>query len=134
MDAMGISVQTHVFLLFVFLSVMIYNYYTVSTEKDFMTLAKKLRYRTPFYHTINAMIIYTGMILAAFNHDLSPTVLLMIPTGIFLLVIEIKRYKKMRVIKLDQKDLQIEFVAYAKKIYIIEASVLISMYLIAKLF
>ena len=58
----------------------------------------------------------------------------MIPASIFLLVIEIKRYKKMRVIKHDQIELQNEFYAYAKKIYIIEISVIIAIYIISKVF
>jgi hypothetical protein len=58
----------------------------------------------------------------------------MIPASIFLLVIEIKRYKKMRVIKHDQIELQNEFYAYAKKIYTIEISVIIVVYIISKVF
>jgi hypothetical protein len=51
-----------------------------------------------------------------------------------LLVIEIKRYKKMRVIKHDQIELQSEFYAYAKKIYTIEISLIIAVYIISKVF
>jgi len=90
-------------------------------------MAKRLKAMTSIYHIANAMIIYTGMILAAFYHDLSFKVLLMIPTGIFLLVIEIKRFKKMRVIKSTDLDLQKEFIPYAKKIYKIEMAVLVVM-------
>ena len=45
-----------------------------------------------------------------------------------------KRYKKMMVIKHDQIDLQNEFYIYAKKIYTIEISVIIAVYIISKVF
>ena len=127
MDVMSSSVQMHVFMLFVFFGIMLFNYYTVSTCKNFIKMAKRLKAMTSIYHIANAMIIYTGMILSAFYHDLAFKVLLMIPTGIFLMVIEIKRFKKMRVIKSTDIELQKAFIPYAKKIYRIEMAVLIVM-------
>lgn len=128
------SVVTHVWAVYAFLLIMLFNLYSVSTIKNFIDLAKRLRFMTPIYHLTNAIIIYTGAIVATYNHDLNPTVILMIPTSIFLMVIEIKRYKKMRVIKSDEPQLQEAFVTYAKKIYTIEIAVLIVVYIISKVF
>lgn len=128
------SVVTHVWAVYAFLLIMLFNLYSVSTIKHFIDLAKRLRFMTPIYHLTNAIIIYTGAIVATYNHDLNPTVILMIPTSIFLMVIEIKRYKKMRVIKSDELQLQEAFVTYAKKIYTIEIAVLIAVYIISKVF
>jgi len=113
---------------------MVFNLIAVSTIKNFIKLAKLLRFMTPLYHMVNAMIIYTGAIVAAFTKDMSPTVILMIAAGIFILVIEIKRYKKMRVIKSVDVTLQKEFYSYAKKIYCIEIAVIIFVYVISKMF
>lgn len=134
MDIMYESVVTHVWAVYFFLAVMLFNLYSVNTMKEFMPLAKRLRFMTPIYHLTNAIIMYTGAIVATYNHDLNPTVILMIPASIFLLVIEIKRYKKMRVIKSEQFELQAAFVVYAKKIYTIEIAVLIAVYMISKIF
>ena len=134
MNLMNDAISTHVYTLFFFLTIMIFNLYCVLSIKDFIKLAKRLKFMTPIYHLSNAIVIYTGMIVSAYTHDMSYTVILMIPVAIFLLVIEIKRYKKMRVIKSDDMVLQKAFYIYAKKIYIIEISVLISMYIIAKIF
>ncbi len=101
---------------------------------NFLKLAKRLRFMTPLYHSTNAVIIYTGMIVSAYAKELSLTIILMIIASIFLLVIEIKRYKKMRVIKTDQIQLQEEFVVFARKIYTIEIAVLIFVYIISKIF
>ncbi len=134
MNLMNDAILTHVYMLFLFLAIMIFNLYCVLSIKDFIKLAKRLKFMTPLYHLSNAIVIYTGMIVSAYTHDISYTVILMIPVAIFLLVIEIKRYKKMRVIKSHDIALQKKFYIYAKKIYIIEISVLISMYIIAKIF
>ncbi|WP_419770652.1 MAG: hypothetical protein ACNI3C_02330 [Candidatus Marinarcus sp.] len=134
MDIMHDAVITHVYTIYFFLAVMMFNIYSVCTQKNFIFLAKRLKFTTPLYHLTNAIVIYTGAIVATYNHDLNPTVLLMIPTSIFLLVIEIKRYKKMRIIKTSDVVLQEEFYPYAKKIYTIEIMVLITVYIISKVF
>ena len=132
MELMQSVVQIHIYTIYFFLSLMLFNLYSVFREKEFIVLAKRLKFMTPLYHLTNAIVIYTGTIVAFYAQTFSPTIALMIPASIFLLVIEIKRYKKMRVIKHDQIELQNEFYAYAKKIYIIEISVIIVVYIISK--
>lgn len=131
---MSDSIATHVFMIYVLLAVMLFNLFLVSSVKDFVKLVKLLKMTTPLYHLVNAMIIYTGMIVSAYAKEISPTVVLMIFTGIFILVIEIKRYKKMRVIKIADIELQKEFYIYAKKIYLIEIAVLFFTYFVSKIF
>lgn len=134
MELMQSAVQTHVYTIYFFLAIMLFNLYSVSREKNFIVLAKRLRFLTPMYHLTNAIVIYTGTIVAFYAQTFSPTIALMIPASIFLLVIEIKRYKKMRVIKHDQLQLQDDFFAYAKKIYTIEICVIIFVYIVSKIF
>ena len=134
MELMQSVVQIHIYTIYFFLSLMLFNLYSVFREKEFIVLAKRLKFMTPLYHLTNAIVIYTGTIVAFYAQTFSFTIALMIPASIFLLVIEIKRYKKMRVIKHDQIELQNEFYAYAKKIYIIEISVIIAIYIISKVF
>lgn len=134
MELMQSAIDTHVYVIYFFLAIMLFNLYSVTTQKDFLKLAKRLKFQTPLYHLTNAIVIYTGTIVAFYAKTFSTTIALMIPASIFLLVIEIKRYKKMRVIKLADKQLQDEFYVYAKKIYTIEIMVLISIYIISKVF
>ena len=134
MDIMSESVTAHIYTIYILLGIMVFNFFVVSSVKDFVKLSKFLKIMTPLYHMINAMIIYTGAIVAAFTHDISPTVILMIAGAIFIMVIEIKRYKKMRVIKSTDITLQEEFYSYAKKIYMIEITVIIFVYIISKIF
>ncbi len=132
MDIMQDSITTHIYAIFFFLAVMLFNLYSLYTQKEFMVLAKRLKFMTPIYHLSNAIIIYTGAIIAAYRHSFSVAIAIMIAASIFLMVIEIKRYKKQRVIKSTDIALQEAFYIYAKKIYTIEIMVLIIVYMISK--
>jgi len=132
MDIMQESITTHIYAIYFFLAIMLFNLYSVYTQKNFMLLAKRLKNMTPIYHLSNAIIIYTGAIIAAYRHTFSLAMAVMIAASIFLMVIEIKRYKKQRVIKSNELHLQVEFYEYAKKIYTIEVMVLIAVYIISK--
>ena len=134
MDFVSISVTTHVYAIIILLFVMVYNLFNVLKTKEFIPLAQKLRFMTPIYHTINAIVAYTGGTVAAFSHDLSITVILMIATTIFVMVLEIKRYKKMRVIKSNDYEKQEEFRQFARKIYMVEIAALVLTYVVAKVF
>lgn len=134
MELMQSAISTHVYTIFFFLAIMLFNLYSVLSVKDFVKLAKRLKFMTPLYHLTNAILMYTGAIIAFYAKAMSFSIFIMIPTSIFLLVIEIKRYKKMRVIKSGDKQLQEEFYKYAKKIYIIEIAVLTSIYILTRIF
>ncbi len=134
MEFISTSVTTHIFVIILLLLVMIFNLFSVLKIDDFKKLAKRLQFMTPIYHGVNAIVAYTGGIVAAFSQDLSITVILMIATTIFVMVLEIKRYKKQRVIKLDEVEKQQEFVIFAKKIYMVEISALVFTYIVSKVF
>ena len=134
MDIMSDALVTHVYMIYIFLAVMLFNFFSVQTINNHIKLAKRLKFMTPIYHLANAVVMYTGAIVSAYATSFSITIALMIPTSIFLMVIEIKRYKKMRVIKSDDIKLQVEFKEYAKKIYLMEIMTLVIVYIISKVF
>lgn len=134
MDFVAISITTHVYSIVALMLIMVFNFYSVMSMNDFISLARRLRFMTPLFHMANAFVVYTGAIVAAYSHDLSVTVVLMIATSIFVMVLEIKRYKKMRIIKSTQKAKQAEFVLYAKKIYNLEIIAILFTYTISKIF
>ena len=134
MDFVSISTTTHVYAIVILMLIMIFNLTSVLKVDDFIKLSHRLKFTTPLYHTINFAIAYTGAIIAAYSHDLSLTVILMIATTIFIMVLEIKRYKKMRVIRKKDIDKQNEFVVFAKKIYTMEILALMFTYVVSKIF
>lgn len=128
------STSVHIVAIFALIIVISINYYTVQNMTSFFFMAKRLKTLTPYFHAVNFIVAYTGAVLSGFTHDLNPTVILMIPVALFLMISEIKRYKKMRVIRLNQVELQEEFKVYAKKIYLMQIIAIALMYIVAKLF
>ena len=127
------STPTHVYAIFALVAIIAFNFYTVHTETRFIFLAKRLRKVMPYFHATNFVVVYLGTVLSAFTHDLSWTVMLMIPTSLFLMITEIKRYKKMRVIKLEDTQAQEEFKKFAKKIYTMQVIAISVMFIIAEI-
>ena len=134
MDFVATSITWHIYAIVILFLIMINNLFTVLKAEDYITLVRKLKIMTPIYHSMNAVVAYTGGIVAAYSHDLSITVVLMIATTIFVMVLEIKRYKKMRVIKLAEVEKQAEFVKFAKKIYMMEIGAVMFTYIVSKIF
>lgn len=134
MDFVDTSITWHVYAIVILVLIMINNLFTVLKTSDYITLVRKLKIMTPIYHSMNAVVAYTGGIVAAYSHDVSITVVLMIATTIFVMVLEIKRYKKMRVIKLEEIEKQAEFVKFAKKIYMMEIMAVMFTYIVSKIF
>jgi len=128
------STFTHIFAIFSLIVVILINFYTVQKVDNFFVMASRLKKLTPYFHAINFIIAYTGAVLSGFTHDLNPTVVLMVPTTLFLMISEIKRYKKMRVIRLAEVELQAEFRVFAKKIYTMQILAIVAMYIIANIF
>ncbi len=134
MELMADAISTHVYMIYCLLAIIVFNFTMILFSSSFMGLAKKLRFMTPLFHFFNACIAYTGAIVSAYVHDMSPTVILMIACSIFVMILEIKRYKKMRVITSDNIEAQFEFKLFARKIYMIEFGAIIFVYIISKIF
>lgn len=134
MDIMAPSITAHLWAIYFLLGIMVFNLLTILNQNSFITMAKRIKLFTPIFHTLNAIVIYTGVIYAAFYHMFNFTVALMIVASIAIMVLEIKRYKKLRVIRSSDYELQEEFKQFAKKIYAIEIAIMIGVYVIAKVF
>lgn len=133
-DLVTSSIWTHNIVIFTIVALINYHFYVVSTATSFISLAKKLRISTPFFHAINAFIIYTGAVVSAYAKNFDWTVLLMIGASIFLMVSEIKRYKKMRVILSSDVKAQEEFKIFAKQIYTYQLLAIVLVFIISKIF
>jgi len=128
------SISIHIFFIFVLIFIIVLNYYTVQKDQPFMPLAKRLKKITPYFHASNFIVAYTGSVLSGYTHNFDLVVILMIPSSLFLMISEIKRYKKMRIIKVKDTQLQDEFKIFAKKIYVMQLIALVSTYMVVKIF
>lgn len=133
-DLVASSVLIHNISIFAILALIIYHYYVVSKVESFVQLAKKLKFTTPLFHSINAFTVYTGMVLSAYSKIFDFTTFIMITASLFLMISEIKRYKKMRVITSADEVSQTEFKIFAKKIYKMQLAMIFIIYAICEIF
>jgi hypothetical protein len=131
MDMVTASIQTHVIMVGGLFAIIAFNLYHVLYNQDFIKTAVWLKRSTPLFHGLNFSIVYTGAIVAAYVHQLVPEVILMIIASLMLMILEIKRFKKQRIIKSKDYAMHTEFRAFAKKIYIKEAIIIVLVSLIA---
>lgn len=95
-------------------------FFLIKKEDNFIKFSKKFRNLLPAQNTILAMIIFTGLLVMAVSKFTlwNIEIILMIILFLAIFVYQIVLYKKVRVIKSNEFDLQIRFKEYASKIYL----------------
>jgi hypothetical protein len=125
------AVDVHIFFIVVIFFMIVRNLYLVLSETDFVKMAKKIKFITPAFHGMIAAILYSGITIQFFYRDFtSISIYFMIAATIFIMVAEIKRYKKMKGILSTDLNKQEEFRAFAKKIYFIDLAIIIAIYIL----
>jgi hypothetical protein len=77
-----------------FLLLLLYNYYILCKEKNFIRLAKLLKRNMIFHHSFNFSIVYTGGVMLGIIKHIPFEVVLMIFTSLFLFIGEYIRNLK----------------------------------------
>lgn len=118
--------QIHIFLVILLFFLPLHNLYMLYTQKNFVQLAKRIRFFAPLNHSFIAGVIFSGVVIAFYNHDFfSIRQLFMYLIAIYLIVSEVKRYKKIRVISSKDIELQEEFIKFAKIKYSLDVAILL---------
>jgi len=126
------TLLTHEGLIYIFIGVILYNYYILHKEKNFIRLAKLLKRNMILHHSFNFSILYTGGVMLGIIKAVHFEVVLMILVTLFIFSTEMLRHFRQRVIKSNEVEKQTEYVEYAKKIYTIQVVLIVFMFVIAK--
>lgn len=113
------TLEIHLFFASLLFLIPLRNLLVLYTQKNFIPLARKVRFLTPAYLSILAALLFTGFVLSAFIKDfisLSNTIMFIV----FLTVVitEAKKQKWVRRITSKETEEQQKFIAFAKKKYI----------------
>jgi hypothetical protein len=127
------ALYVHIAFIGVMFAILIKNFYTLRREKSFIKLAKKIKFITPAFHISHSIVIFTGLLMEFISNNFSFAIHIMSVISVLIIILEAKRYKKMRVIKSKEVGLQANFIKFASKIYISEFLILLSFMLIYKL-
>jgi hypothetical protein len=124
----------HIGLIFAFLFIIIYNYYILHKEKNFIRLAKILKRNMIFHHSFNFSVLYTGGVMLGIIKHFNFEIILMFLTSFYLFFGEFSRHFRQRIIKSNEKEKQNDYIIFAKRLYTTQIILLTSMFVFAKVF
>ena len=120
-ETFKLTMHLHTALVGIVLILAILNYFLINNSLDYDTLRKKVRTILPIYYLFLATVIFTGLVLlgiAKFN--ISQSVIFMIIVWFVLLLTTIKRYKKFKSLKRDDKRRIGRFIKFTKRKHLID--------------
>ncbi len=120
-ETFKLTMYLHIVLVGIVLILAILNYFLINNSLDYDTLRKKVRTILPIYYLFLATVIFTGLVLlgiAKFN--ISQSVIFMIIVWFVLLLTTIKRYKKFKSLKRDDKRRIGRFIKFTKRKHLID--------------
>ena len=127
--------EGHYFFIIAMVGVIARNLFLTYTEKEFIPLAIKLKGIAPFFYGLISAISLAGMVLFVLaQSSFGYSNIFMVIITLVIMILEIKRHKKMRVIKSTDIKRQEEFIQFSKKIYIIDLCLILLSTVIAKIF
>jgi len=119
MYAMGIV--THNLGVMGMLAVILINFFMLISAQDLRKYAKRMRIFMPIGAGLIATILFTGAVMMAAKHlHFTFENSVMTVFGILLIILEAKRYKKLKYIDLKQEEPLVRYKAIAFKILAIE--------------
>lgn len=115
------TLDIHITLSLLLLLIPFYNLYILHSEKEFIPLARKVRFWTPAYLSLMGAIAFTGFVLSVFLYNfISIKTVTMIVSLLIMMISEIKKQKRVRQITSKEIEAQNSFILFAKKKYTID--------------
>ncbi len=120
-ETFKLTMYLHIVLVGIVLILAILNYFLINNSLDYDTLRKKVRTILPIYYLFLATVIFTGLVLLGIaKFDISQSVIFMIIVWFVLLLTTIKRYKKFKSLKRDDKRRIGRFIKFTKRKHLID--------------
>ena len=124
----------HIGVVFALLFIIIYNYYILHKEKNFIRLAKILKRNMILHHSFNFSILYTGGVILGIIKHFNAEIVFMFLTSFYLFFGEISRHFRQRIIKSNEKEKQEIYIIFAKKTYTVQIILLVCMFVFSRIF
>ena len=115
------------------LSVMaIINYFVINDKLDYKMLVKRVRIILPIYYMFLTTVLFTGLVLLGVaKFTIHHSVYLMIVVWFVILMMTIRRYKKFKSLRSDDKRRRGRFVRFSKRKHLIDIALIIVTMVIA---
>ncbi len=120
-ETFKLTMHLHTAFVGIVLILAVINYFLINNSLDYDTLRKRVRTILPIYYLFLATVIFTGFILLGIaKFDMYQSVIFMVIVWFVLLLTTIKRYKKFKSLKRDDKRRIRRFIRFTKRKYLID--------------
>ena len=125
-ELFSLTLKLHSAFVGILLLMAVFNYFFLNSDLDLSVLKKRVRAVLPAYYLVLSLILFTGLVLlgAVQFKNIYFVVVLMIMVWLFVLVMSIKTYKKMKFLQTEEIH---SYVAFYKKKYIMDTVLLFVM-------
>lgn len=112
------SIYVHNIFGFILLAIVIFQLSIINSAKAFVRRAKTYRFILPTFYVLFTMLVFTGVIVMAVKQfsDISSKEAIMIIVSLVIFILEIKVYKKLRVITSQDVEAQKALRVFANKV------------------
>jgi len=120
-ETFKLTMHLHTALIGIVLILAVVNYFLINNGLDYDTLRKRVRTILPIYYLFLATVIFTGLVLLSIaKFDMHQSVIFMVIVWFVILLTTIKRYKKFKSLKRDDKRRIGRFIRFTKRKHLID--------------
>ena len=120
-ETFKLTMHLHTALVGIVLILATANYFLINNGLDYDTLRKRVRTILPIYYLFLATVIFTGLVLLSIaKFDMYQSVIFMVIVWFVLLLTTIKRYKKFKSLRRDDKRRIGRFIRFTKRKHLID--------------
>lgn len=129
---LDLSLKIHIVSLLLLALVVVVNFFIVTKTENFILMVRRLRFTAPMYHLLIGSLVFTAMVMMAYGHiGFKSRIIVMIAAALVLFIMEIRNYKRMRIIGSKEIELQERFKRAARKLYLSELLVILVVSLVS---
>ncbi len=125
-ELVSMSVQIHIFFVFLTLVFAIINLFVVKSCSEYVAMTKKFELFSPLYYLSLSVVVFTGsVVLAVFKFHANHAVYLMVFTSIVIIIGAFKTHKLFKKTRIKDTNSQEVFRKFAIKKYLLDIAVIL---------
>ena len=120
-ETFKLTMHLHTAFVGIVLILAVVNYFLINNSLDYDALRKRVRTILPIYYLFLATVVFTGLVLLSIaKFDMYQSVIFMVIVWFVVFLTTIKRYKKFKSLKRDDKRRIGRFIRFTKRKHLID--------------
>ncbi len=126
-ELFSLTIKFHTAFVGILLILAIINYFVLNSTLGYDALVKRVRTILPIYYAFLAAIIFTGLVLLGVaKFSINHVVILMVLVWFVIFMMTIRRYKKFKSLRSNDKRRIGRFIRFSKRKHLIDIALIIA--------